>query len=52
MDHGLEDALSEVGLRRFLCDLILVGLFYHTYNQVDIQLLKTWLREIFVSVQL
>lgn len=34
MSHGFSDAIAKVGLTKFVSDLVLVGLFYHLYNQV------------------
>lgn len=34
MQHGFADAISKVGLTKFLSDLFWVGMFYHLYNQL------------------
>ncbi|EER99986.1 hypothetical protein BDA96_03G002700 [Sorghum bicolor] len=34
MSHGFSDAIAKVGLTKFVSDLVLVGLFYHLYNQI------------------
>ncbi|OEL24246.1 Triose phosphate/phosphate translocator TPT, chloroplastic [Dichanthelium oligosanthes] len=34
MQHGFNEAITKVGLQKFVTDLFLVGLFYHLYNQV------------------
>ncbi|KDO77699.1 hypothetical protein CISIN_1g013023mg [Citrus sinensis] len=32
--HGLSDAISKVGMVKFISDLFWVGMFYHLYNQL------------------
>jgi hypothetical protein len=32
---GIRAAIAKVGARKFIQDLLLVGFFYHTYNQVS-----------------
>ncbi|XP_002978891.2 triose phosphate/phosphate translocator TPT, chloroplastic [Selaginella moellendorffii] len=32
--HGLATSVAKVGIRKFVADLIVVGVFYHLYNQV------------------
>ncbi|XP_006643976.3 triose phosphate/phosphate translocator TPT, chloroplastic [Oryza brachyantha] len=34
LQHGFNDAITKVGLTKFVSDLFFVGLFYHLYNQV------------------
>ena len=34
MKHGFGDAITKVGLTKFITDLFWVGMFYHLYNQV------------------
>lgn len=34
MQYGFKDAISKVGLHKFLSDLFWIGMFYHLYNQV------------------
>jgi len=34
MQSGFADAISKVGLAKFLSDLFWVGMFYHLYNQL------------------
>lgn len=34
VQYGFKDAIDKVGVTTFVTDLILVGLFYHLYNQV------------------
>lgn len=31
---GIKAAINKVGAQKFIKDLLLVGFFYHTYNQV------------------
>ncbi|GAQ84086.1 triose-phosphate / phosphate translocator [Klebsormidium nitens] len=37
---GIKAAVSKVGARKFVQDLLLVGFFYHTYNQVQFNCLE------------
>ncbi|KAG0495810.1 hypothetical protein HPP92_000501 [Vanilla planifolia] len=34
IQHGFGDAITKVGLTKFITDLFWVGMFYHLYNQV------------------
>lgn len=34
MKHGFGDAITKVGLTKFITDLFWVGMFYHLYNQL------------------
>ncbi|KAL2475321.1 Triose phosphate/phosphate translocator TPT [Abeliophyllum distichum] len=34
LKHGFSDAISKVGLTKFISDLFWVGMFYHLYNQL------------------
>ncbi|TVU18574.1 hypothetical protein EJB05_34681 [Eragrostis curvula] len=34
LQHGFKDAIAKVGLKKLISDFLLVGLFYHLYNQV------------------
>ncbi|XP_052203486.1 triose phosphate/phosphate translocator, chloroplastic isoform X2 [Diospyros lotus] len=34
MKHGFSDAITKVGLTKFISDLFWVGMFYHLYNQL------------------
>ncbi|XXG61447.1 hypothetical protein AAC387_Pa05g0060 [Persea americana] len=34
LQHGFKDAITKVGLTKFLSDLFWVGMFYHLYNQL------------------
>lgn len=34
MKHGFSDAITKVGMTKFISDLFWVGMFYHLYNQV------------------
>ncbi|XP_016508918.1 triose phosphate/phosphate translocator, chloroplastic-like isoform X2 [Nicotiana tabacum] len=34
MQYGFRDAITKVGLYKFLSDLFWIGMFYHLYNQV------------------
>ncbi|KAE9613547.1 Triose phosphate/phosphate translocator [Lupinus albus] len=34
LKHGFNDAITKVGLTKFVTDLFWVGMFYHLYNQV------------------
>ncbi|CAN1129648.1 Triose phosphate/phosphate translocator TPT, chloroplastic [Linum perenne] len=34
MQHGFNDAITKVGMTKFVTDLFWVGLFYHLYNQL------------------
>ncbi|EEF50760.1 Triose phosphate/phosphate translocator, chloroplast precursor, putative [Ricinus communis] len=34
MQYGFRDAISKVGLFKFVSDLFWIGMFYHLYNQV------------------
>ncbi|KAK3140417.1 hypothetical protein QOZ80_5AG0400680 [Eleusine coracana subsp. coracana] len=34
VQHGFKDAIAKVGLTKFVSNFLLVGLFYHLYNQV------------------
>ncbi|GJN35713.1 hypothetical protein PR202_gb24516 [Eleusine coracana subsp. coracana] len=35
VQHGFKDAIAKVGLTKFVSNFLLVGLFYHLYNQVN-----------------
>eukprot|EP00250_Pteridium_aquilinum_P011138 c19859_g1_i1 orf=444-1793(-) len=34
MQHGFADAITKVGMTKFVTDLFWVGMFYHLYNQL------------------
>ncbi|XVF25749.1 hypothetical protein REPUB_Repub13aG0240400 [Reevesia pubescens] len=34
MKHGFNDAITKVGITKFISDLFWVGMFYHLYNQL------------------
>uniref|UniRef100_A0A0D9WE94 Sugar phosphate transporter domain-containing protein n=1 Tax=Leersia perrieri TaxID=77586 RepID=A0A0D9WE94_9ORYZ len=34
MQHGFKDAIAKVGLAKLVSNLLVVGVFYHLYNQV------------------
>jgi solute carrier family 35 protein E1 len=34
VQHGFKDAIAKVGLAKLVSNLLVVGLFYHLYNQV------------------
>lgn len=34
MQYGFKDAITKVGLHKFMSDLFWIGMFYHLYNQV------------------
>lgn len=38
LQHGFKDVIAKVGLTKFISDLFWVGMFYHLYNQVLVQL--------------